>query len=372
MRRVLIATRTPYWRRAKGNQQRIFELVRYLAARNAVTVFYIGRETPGTDLGGARVVTTDAHRGLGGLAWTLFGRSLGSLRRSRLLRAFGAVCRSGHWDAVIIEYIWHAYLVGAVENGQSLTLLDAHDIVHRRVEDFARFGRVPDRTVTQDEEIATFRGFDYVLAIQREEFAWLNRVLPGRAILAMHPVEPVNGLYVSRLARVSPGGKLTLVYFASLGDANLDAIRWFLSTVWNVKLASAFQLHVYGGICDSLPLRAPGVLMRGLVTSIADVYRDADIAINPTRFGSGLKIKTVEALAHGVPLVTTHAGAEGLGPGAAGCLLRAGNAGAFRDQLERLRDPDLRRELSANALAFVARDLSPSVCFGELQALIDA
>ena len=57
---------------------------------------------------------------------------------------------------------------------------------------------------------------------------------------------------------------------------------------------------------------ADGVLSIGPVETIDVFWPNIDIAINPIRFGSGLKIKNVEALAYGLPLLTTPIGAEGL------------------------------------------------------------
>jgi glycosyltransferase involved in cell wall biosynthesis len=50
----------------------------------------------------------------------------------------------------------------------------------------------------------------------------------------------------------------------------------------------------------------------GFVPDLADFYRRVRVAIAPLRFGAGVKLKTVEALQYGVPVVATTVGAEGL------------------------------------------------------------
>ena len=58
-----------------------------------------------------------------------------------------------------------------------------------------------------------------------------------------------------------------------------------------------------------------GAARRGdrLARDLAAMLARARVAVAPMRYGAGLKLKTVEAMAHGVPVVSTALGAEGLG-----------------------------------------------------------
>ena len=392
MKKVIIATDVPWWLRTKGNQQRIHALIEYLAEHYSVTAVYLGSgpaEISGLDIESLHL---SRHRGLAVLAWKLYEalpgrfqqwlvRILGraSLRRSidsfanpRLARQFAEVCNNGEYDAVIVEYIWHGYLTERLNRERLHLILDTHDIYHRRIEDYQRFGLVPDKTITRDEELGIFARFDSLMAIQQVEFDYLEQQFPGRAVLAMHPVPPRNGLYTTRLDQRGADEPLTIVYFASYGDANLHAINWFTESVWNDDLADRFRLDIHGAICDSVDVTGKGIRVRGKSPTIEAVYRTADIAINPQRFGSGLKIKTIEALSFGIPIVTTSVGAEGLADLDQKALLCADDAESIRNQLHRLADTGLRRSMSAEALAFAAQRLNPEACFGALRRRIDA
>ncbi|NRB47195.1 MAG: glycosyltransferase family 4 protein [Saprospiraceae bacterium] len=50
----------------------------------------------------------------------------------------------------------------------------------------------------------------------------------------------------------------------------------------------------------------------GYVPNLQSIFNDIDIMINPVQMGAGLKIKSVEAMANGLPLVTTTHSATGL------------------------------------------------------------
>lgn len=101
-------------------------------------------------------------------------------------------------------------------------------------------------------------------------------------------------------------------------EANIDAVRWLLTEIWPevVALKPHARLRVIG---SSLPqeiynLQSVGVEILGHVTDeqLRANYADAQLAIVPLRFGAGLKLKVVEALVHGLPVVTTDVGIQGL------------------------------------------------------------
>lgn len=51
----------------------------------------------------------------------------------------------------------------------------------------------------------------------------------------------------------------------------------------------------------------------GFVEDLEPLYRSATVSVIPLNLGAGVKFKTVDALAAGVPVVTTPVGAEGIG-----------------------------------------------------------
>jgi glycosyltransferase involved in cell wall biosynthesis len=56
----------------------------------------------------------------------------------------------------------------------------------------------------------------------------------------------------------------------------------------------------------------PGVQVTGFVSDLAARYRSADVVVAPLAAGGGTRIKLLEAFAHGLPVVTSTAGAAGL------------------------------------------------------------
>jgi glycosyltransferase involved in cell wall biosynthesis len=75
------------------------------------------------------------------------------------------------------------------------------------------------------------------------------------------------------------------------------------------------RLRIVGRGSDSLPAAvadAPGVEIVGPVPDVAPELARAGVALAPIRFGGGTRVKILEAWAHGVPVVSTPLGCEGL------------------------------------------------------------
>jgi glycosyltransferase involved in cell wall biosynthesis len=98
-------------------------------------------------------------------------------------------------------------------------------------------------------------------------------------------------------------------------EPNAEGIRWFATHVAPL-LPDTYQTHVIGGLLkpDQPPEHQPGagpLKWLGKVPSIAPYYANASVFIAPLLSGSGIKIKVLNALSHGLPVVTTSIGAEG-------------------------------------------------------------
>jgi glycosyltransferase involved in cell wall biosynthesis len=138
-------------------------------------------------------------------------------------------------------------------------------------------------------------------------------------------------------------------------------------------------LLIAGKICDWFNLvdgRAESLLrnrvrLLGPVDRLEDFYSQVDLAINPVQFGTGLKIKNVEALAYGKPLVSTASGAAGMSPAVLkGCRI-ADDYGQMSSQLREIcSSPAQLKELTQAAEEVAKSEFSPQKIFAELSDLL--
>ena len=99
--------------------------------------------------------------------------------------------------------------------------------------------------------------------------------------------------------------------------ANIEAIVRFAHTVWPVVRSQMKDLTLsIVGSCPTATVESlanlPGVEVTGTVPDVRPYYRDALAAVVPLRTGGGTRLKILEAMAAGVPVISSTLGAEGL------------------------------------------------------------
>jgi len=205
----------------------------------------------------------------------------------------------------------------------------------RRVAALAQLG-----PVLREEQWAA-RSVALCLAVSEEERAAFETMAPGHVRLVP------NGVDAGAIRPLAaPTNSSQLLFLGSLGYApNVDAVRHFSGDISPQLTDTAANLTVVG----SNPSQAVrGLLTRsriptallGFVPDLEPVFRDSRMMVVPLRHGAGTRLKILEALAWGLPVVTTTIGAEGIGVVDGEHVLFADDPAAFATAVHRLLEDD--------------------------------
>jgi glycosyltransferase involved in cell wall biosynthesis len=207
-------------------------------------------------------------------------------------------------------------------------------------------------------ELRWYARADALIAISENDLGVLRSFIPEVPCV----YSPVAADTVDAGARGPEGSYVALI--GNFAHApNRDALEWLLSEIWplvRARVASA-ELHVAG---PDIPGWAAGrdgegVVVRGFVESVDAFYGQAQMALVPYRFGGGTKIKALEAMAHGCPVVATTIGSEGLQVTPGVHLRVADDARGFAHAIvELMLSPDSRRTLADAARSHIERHFS--------------
>ena len=110
---------------------------------------------------------------------------------------------------------------------------------------------------------------------------------------------------------------------------NLDAYRRLIQEWLPSLLPTASRIVVAGFGSEGLP-RVPNVDIIGPVDTVDEFYDLVDVVVVPIERGGGMKVKVVEAMMHGVPVMATEHAMDGLPPGIAQECIKWGSEPADR------------------------------------------
>ena len=144
--------------------------------------------------------------------------------------------------------------------------------------------------------------------------------------------------------------------------SNVQGVHWFLDHVWPTVLRELpeAQLKLAGrNFNDQLDVQRTNTTVLGEVPDAWDVLCDSGIMVIPLRSGSGMRIKAIEAMAAGRPVVSTSLGMEGIHGQDGTHFFIADDANSFAQRIiDFHNNPDKHEEIGEAARAFIETEFS--------------
>lgn len=169
----------------------------------------------------------------------------------------------------------------------------------------------------------------------------------------------------------------TMVFVGGLDyQPNLDAIRWYCAEVApalrRIGLAE-LRLSVIGYVPPALQRAFPAedVVLLSYVEDLHAALAAAQLFVAPIVSGTGIKTKVLEAMASGLPIVSTEEGVRGLNvESGRECLIAADGPSMARAIKSILDDPEAAKKIAASGRTYVAANFSPSIVSRRWSAVI--
>lgn len=210
------------------------------------------------------------------------------------------------------EYVFDCCIVNYYYLSKALTkitipkkILLTHDsYIYRDM----KVGAKVNGALTPDEEAKALQRAPYIFSVQDDESILFRFLSPFSKIYTIYSW--FN--YVPRKA----SGNRNILYLSGSAQFNLNGISWFISNIFPsiINKFSDVKLLIGGGICQSLNGYEENehIELLGVINDTDDFYAKGDIFINPTYQGTGLKIKTFEAIANDMITMTHPHSVEGI------------------------------------------------------------
>ncbi len=221
----------------------------------------------------------------------------------------------GPVDVLQVEYLQMVPVARQVSARRRV--LDLHNVESALVRSYAHIGRGPRGLLAHVEaaalgamERALMPSFDTVVVVSERE---RHRLPAGVGNVLVCP----NGKDPDPSGPLPPASTPTAVFVATLGWApNVDAALWFGEDVWpevHRRTPDARLLLVGRDPAPSVrALASSSVEVSGTVSDVRPYLAKARVAVAPLRSGGGTRLKILEALDGGRPVVATSVAVDGL------------------------------------------------------------
>ncbi len=296
-------------------------------------------------------------------------------------KALIQMLRESSYDVVQLEGLYLApYIETIRENSAALVSYRAHNIEHIIWKGFWRREKNPFRRWyyrilykrIQKFEQEFINRYDLLVPITTEDKMYLDKMGNTKESFVA-----TFGMYPSEIpfCRKNEKREPTIQYIGALDwKPNIDGLDWFIDRVWaRVKSEVDDAIFMVAGRNSergyARNLVKNGVDFRGEVGSAAKYLMQSGILVVPLFAGSGIRVRIIEAMLMGKPVVATSFAVTGIPVENGRHLLLADNEDDFAGSVSRmLRDPDFSSSIGRNAREFALENFDNRVITGKLTA----
>lgn len=335
--RLLVVSPTFPYPLISGGKQRIYYILRELSHHFRITLLTLSEidsdeqtyidALPFLD----EVITVPINQKRSAQVWRLIANAprwlLGMpaeviVKRSpKLLSNLRLLLSSKQFIAVQIEYAQYAPYLYWAEKAGVPSLLVAHDISfvsqERKTEVMSGFSRLfwsREARLMKKLETHAWSQADCVVAMSKHDEETIKKIEPTASVVVVP-----NGVDIERLNMIPKDTQPTLVFTGWMRHLpNRDAVEWLLHTIWPLirQGHSTVCLNIIGkGLPENLRAlidKDHRIKYLGYVNDIAKAVGKATLSLVPLRIGSGTRLKILESMALGTPVVSTSVGYEGI------------------------------------------------------------
>jgi glycosyltransferase involved in cell wall biosynthesis len=281
-----------------------------------------------------------------------------------------------HYELIVCNYINCLRVVKELKEmmGQTKSMVITIDAISRLDEQAYNFGiDTSFRACSKEMERDCLNYADYVAAISKTEQEYFKQIgVTSEIILSEYNAyDSLENIFVDK----KNFRRKRLCLGASNNPLNQQSINDFLTRCWPaiVSRVPKAEMVIFGKISSSITGKYRHVHVKGLVSyeKLLTHMGRSTISINPVYIGTGLKIKTVEAISVGLPSVSFPAGIDGLEELENEAFLLAQDWSDFADKcVELLTDYHRWNQMRLKSREIGKRRFSGSVVFKEFDRIL--
>lgn len=283
------------------------------------------------------------------------------------------------FDVVLLESLYVTPYIDTIRRYSKVKIiLRAHNVEYLIWQRLAEKERNPIKAYylksmakqLQRYEQWAFNAVDGVAAISSIDTQTISYITPGVKVKTINLSTEYTHL---PLDAIEPN---TLFHLGSMDwMPNVEGIIWLIEEVWPLVVAKQPNAKLYlagRNMPKSIINRAAtNIIVEGAIDSPTEYIATKQIMVVPLFAGSGVRVKIIEGMAFGKPIVATTIAVEGIGISNGNNAVITDSAIQFADAIVYLlQHPDKAKELGDNAADFIEQHYRTNVVIKKLESFI--
>ena len=225
------------------------------------------------------------------------------------------------YDIIIIDHLRMSYTYETLKNSKlkdnSKIVLVEHNVEYKNINEIIDYHnnalnkyktRIKNYALKRIE-LAFINKVDYVWFISNEDFQEINNQV-NKCDLKFNIIPPYFPYEKIISDKDIDDVKYRLIITGTMSwYPNVDGVIWFIENVFNklTEIDSRFELYIVGNRpSDKIKnLESDKIIVTGKVPSIDDYLKMSDLLVVPNKLGSGVKIKVLEGILKGIPVIVS-------------------------------------------------------------------
>lgn len=265
-----------------------------------------------------------------------------------------------NYDCIYIDHLQLAVYLDNFKNTNHKIILDQHNcesVIMKRYYDeekniikkmFFKFEYLKLKKFEKN----TMKIVDRIITLSKEDMNEMISIadISEERFLILPII--IHNDFTKDISKVSLENKIKVMFLGTLTwYPNVQGIKWFLDEVLE-ELNDDIELYIVGKDPDNDIIEKSkkfnNIKITGYVDDVNDYFDLCDLMIVPIFIGSGMRVKILEGLAKGIPIVSTSIGCEGIQVEHNKSILIANNKQEFIENIYKLKKSELYKDISEN------------------------
>lgn len=202
-------------------------------------------------------------------------------------------------SSIIINYIWLSKCL--VKLNVKTKIIFTHDVFS-----YKRLKGSQWLSFTPNQEAKALSRATHILAIQQNEAIYYSYLAPQKKIYTVYMPFTYTNQHIT--------SNQNLLFFSGNNEHNIKGIQSFITQIYPgiKKTYPQIKLLIGGNICNHIKVEDESIILKGKYNNPKEFYQQGDIVINPVFEGTGLKVKTFEAISYGKIVLAHKHSMEGI------------------------------------------------------------